>query len=559
MILSFPCDISFYTLPLGDRWVLWQPRRATTPMRSNRTLQPWIGSILVALAFQCSTLGTFAEPVDWANSFDASDSILHWLPFGTPAPLITWDGALDACGEAHSGSVRIVQNFTGASNEMFFVMGAFIDTSNNMATVDSSRYIAVGFDLRVDPASALTTRGDFGPLDIQLVPTDGPMQQVGTFRIPAVATNWIRVRLAMPPTIWPPPLWALYFQMWSSGECTNTLAINLDNFGLEGCDCAPPPRLEMTHPTPGLHLIPSLGGAVNQRQSIYTRSAAYSWMDAPAAVTYSVDISQFPSSEWPHEPGYQAHLFLVPPHDMPDGPADSDIDWNATNVVYLQIANLSDGRAMAQFMFKTNQGSAGSMFTNADPALGPAGLLATLEALNPHGPWSLTFNVNTNIRLSAPDGSATNFCLPAPVAALFRNPLHAYFGVSPNNAYNFGAETVIPRIQITGANAALDESFAAPTLDREVWGYAAADPAGIFPVPAGNWSWLEWVGTDRGYVLQASTNLLAGSWYNTDLATNIVVWGGRKRLLLPPPGPGDPSVMFFRAFREPLRRCGGRY
>lgn len=163
----------------------------------------------LALAFACSAVGTRAQPIDWANAFDGPGSVAPWYSGGEPAPLVSWDGALDACGATNSGSIRVVQPFTGGSNEYFFLIGSFVDASNNPAIVDNSYYTGVGFDLRVDPGTTPGTQGDFGPMAVETMATNGIRQPVATFRIPASATNWIRVSLRFPPTFTPQPLWAL--------------------------------------------------------------------------------------------------------------------------------------------------------------------------------------------------------------------------------------------------------------------------------------------------------------------------------------------------------------
>jgi hypothetical protein len=527
-------------------------------MRLNRIFEPRLWSLAFALALSGPALRSPAQPIDWVNGFDGPVSAVPWLASGTPEPLLTWEAAVDACGDTNSGSLSFIEHFTGATNEMFYLIGPFMDASNVVVAVNPYPYTHVAFDLRVDPISTLTAQGDFGPLDIYGMTSGGSMDWVGTFRIPALATNWIHVNMRFPNTFSFQPLWAIFCEMWPSGQ-SNTVALHLDNFGLQGCNCAPPPHLGMERAAPGLHLVPPINRPVDERQSIYTKTPSFSWMDAAGPVTYSITLAQFPSGDWPHDPGYQAHMFLVPQRDIPNGPGDSDIDWSATNVVYLQIASLAAGGARAQFMFKTNQASASVIFTNTNPALGPVGLLASLDAASALGTWRVTFSANTNVSLSAPDGTATAFSMPAPVAALFRNPLHAYFGVAGNSPYNLGTEAILSRIQIIGTAAPLDETFSAPALAPEVWDYAAAEPTGVIPVPAGSWLWLEWLGTQRGYLLQASPNLLPGSWQNTELAGQFVVWGGPPRLLLPPPGTGDSPTMFFRIAPEPVHRCGQSY
>jgi len=54
------------------------------------------------------------------------------------------------------------------------------------------------------------------------------------------------------------------------------------------------------------------------------------------------------------------------------------------------------------------------------------------------GTWALTFNNNTNVTLTAPDGTTKSLTIPDADAANFQGNLIAYFGVRPANEKRIG-------------------------------------------------------------------------------------------------------------------------
>jgi len=183
-------------------------------------------------------------------------------------------------------------------------------------------------------------------------------------------------------------------------------------------------------------------------------------------------------------------------------------------------------------MYKTNQPSGNSMLWNTDPGNGPVGTLAGISSPTALGTWTVTFNHNTDITLTTPSGTSTNFTMPAEAAALFADPVYAYFGVQPNAPGNIGQSAVLSRIQIIGVPTPLDDAFSGEVLDSTRWQVVAADPSGIVPVPPSAAYWLKWTAPAVGYVVQASPSLAPASWADTGL-TNIIQLGTQKALLLP--------------------------
>ena len=154
----------------------------------------------------------------------------------------------------------------------------------------------------------------------------------------------------------------------------------------------------------------------------------------------------------------------------------------------------------------------------------------------PLGKWSLTFNQNTNVTLTAPDNTSTNFTIPETDAALFADPLFVAVGSQPNNNANIGQASTFSRFEVTGAAGAINDSFT--TLNPGVWEKAAADAAGVFITASDAKYWITWPLPDFGYTnVYATDNLankLASSQWKT-LPPSETGWknvGGTKRLTI---------------------------
>jgi len=225
-------------------------------------------------------------------------------------------------------------------------------------------------------------------------------------------------------------------------------------------------------------------------------------------------------------------------------------------VVFFQLVGNTDGTAAGRFMYKTNQPGGNSMLWNTDPANGAVGTLAFIGDPSVRGTWSLTFKNNTDITVTTPGGSTTNIAIGAEAAALFANPLHAYFGIQPNSLDRIGQAAIFSRVQITGVPVPLDDGFGgyrpdpeSPLqLDTRLWQLAAADAPGIVLVPADSAYWLKWTAPATGFALQASTILKAGSWADPGL-TNITQVGSQKVVLVPSSGLPSAAAGYFRLFK----------
>jgi len=513
-------------------------------MKINTQLQHWFTSALFGLILACSTLLGLAQVTNNPNTFDKGtsiDSATVW--WGTVN--VSWDGTQDANNNPNSGSMRFDCPFIGAGGEQFMM---FLSLETNATwdgniRIDATTYTNMAFDIRVPPGTPPTTNGDYGPLTYGFL-TRNDSWSFGTiwlnnYTIPLSATNWTHVNTPFANNL--PNLnivcgW--YFDMWSNGAYTNAAHFNIDNLAIQAPTVVvsnPPPTLGFQQATPGLNLISTSTSGSGGRQNIYTENPSYSWINSPTSTTYAVTIKQYPP--YAAYPNFETHVFLVPAGSLMYGPHDTSVDWNSTNLVYVQIANNANGSGYGHFMWKTNAAGSfgGQIFGSNEITVNSSTILGT---------WTIAFNQNSNVTFTAPDGSSNNFVLPAQAVASFTDPngMYAYFGIMPNNSVNVGQGAVISEIKIAGAvdgsgNAGtdIDDTFATSPLDPDTWLVDAADANGVVVVPQDPQFWLSWSLPDTGFTLQYSEDVSApaGNWGDPNgLNANVILLGTKKALLL---------------------------
>ena len=159
------------------------------------------------------------------------------------------------------------------------------------------------------------------------------------------------------------------------------------------------------------------------------------------------------------------------------------------------------------------------------------GTLASVSAPSPIGTWNLTFNPEGGgITITSPEGTSTNFFMPAEHESLFAGPAYAYFGVQPNEMRNIGQGATLSQVQITGVPNPIDDTFTTAALDSAKWEYAAESAAGITSIPPNAIGWVSWTLPDRDFVLEAATDLVAQDWGPVTLP--VAQAGAEKRTLI---------------------------
>jgi hypothetical protein len=494
------------------------------------------------------------------DNFDDPNEAYSWSSWwGSAIQDYEWDGTVDVNTNASSGSLIGIIDFDLAAyggDNQFAAVRYFSDADGNRQTLDGTLYTNLVFDLRFATNSA-QSGGNFGYFEYGLVPTDYSQIPLGAVTVQATNGNWVHVVAPIDPTV--PKIDAVFgvwIKLWSgdaSSGMTGETTFWVDNVELIGNTNTappPPPTMSLASATPGLQLIASAAGQTYQRQSISTLSTdtngfatSYSWVNNPNPVTYAVTIKSYPDTNYS---GFQTHIFLVPMASLPT--YESSPDWNEPNVIFLQIGNNADGSAYAAFHYKTNEPNGNTMLWNAEPTNGPVGSLASIDAPSPLGTWSLTFDHDTNVTLTAPSGSSTNFVFPAESAALFADPLVAVFGSQPNSDASIGQRVILSRIQVSGVPVPIDDPFSGSTLDTGTWQIVAQDAAGVLVAPPDSLYWVNWTLPANGYTLQSNTNLDTSSWADSSL-TNVLQIDGQRTVLVPASGLPGTNGGFFRLLK----------
>ncbi len=118
------------------------------------------------------------------------------------------------------------------------------------------------------------------------------------------------------------------------------------------------------------------------------------------------------------------------------------------------------------FRFKTNQDNGNAMLFNtlsptnaSNPNGWPVEPVGSVQSPFPLRTWSVTFNYDTNVTLTAPNGATNSFYLPEVSAQLFADPLYVFVGDQPNNSNAQGQTAVLNSFSITGSQTPLSDNF----------------------------------------------------------------------------------------------------
>src|SRR5260370_16065590 len=133
---------------------------------------------------------------------------------------------------------------------------------------------------------------------------------------------------------------------------------------------------------------------------------------------------------------FQSQMYLVHKAGIIGPAIDVNIDWDSADVVDFYVSMNADKTASGHFGYKVNNPSDGTLISN----------VTLTNSSGPLGKWSLSFNNNTNVTITSPNGSSTNFTITASDAARFADPLYAYFGTEPTADANIGQSSTLRRI-----------------------------------------------------------------------------------------------------------------
>ncbi len=470
-------------------------------MKPNRRLHHWVPSALGGLVLACSTCLSIALPDNIVASFDDTNSLSSWKQNKGPAgSSYSWDGAVDAEGSASSGSMHVVVNYADVGNDW-----QEMQLQNDIAWpwIDLAPYAYVEFDVKPDVANSYPAfDGNWATIGVTIADVNNGWGWSNVGVVDVTGTGWTHGKLSLASyaavkmgqiILVPQTKWNAY--------PTNTIAYWIDNIKLTVPPQAPMP-IAIQRSGPGVEIDGTQMNAGNsQRQLIRTTGNDYRWVGASGPVTYSFTIAGIPASPTNTAPAAATNIpevdfFLVGNSPNPGG----GVDWNETNVIYLQLAQVGTDTAAwnAQLFYKTNADHANSQYWSQCPAA----IWSTPKLL---GTWSVTFGTDNSVTLTSPAGTTSSGTFPPEAAAFFNTTVVPYVGIQPYGLYN--PAVIFSHFGATGVPTPLDDGFA----DLSHWTKTASDNQGIAVHPAGTVFQLSWLGPASGFNLEQSTDFATWS------------------------------------------------
>jgi hypothetical protein len=322
----------------------------------------------------------------------------------------------------------------------------------------------------------------------------------------------------------------------------------------------------------------STGQAKNaqfDREDLVTANNAYSFVNNPNPVTYSMNIAAMP----PYNPGASgqslARIILVPLSAGVPG-TDTEPDFNYPTMLIMAVTRNSPSNCTATIEAKINQPSGnGSLFD-------PSNTNTTFNTTSPiEGNWSLTISGNNNILVTAPNGSSTNLPFPlslspSDVNADFNTGLGmvAYFGNQNNGGANEGTREVLAGASITGGvpfpavdgdnftYAPVNDNFVADTNidvavsvgDGHQWLIASdgtTQTNSLYLLSPTIKYFLDWSLPATGFAVQTNGNLAASSAWATNSAYSPLLLGTHFHVDVDKSTIPSNGNLFFRLNNQP--------
>ena len=533
--------------PAGHELTLKQKPKGI--MKRTQTLKSY-GLALAALLTAGSSLVVAQTPTTNLNSFAGNPGTAPvGCGVGYGAGTILVENSQLYPGTTGSGYVALGYSATDPSGTPLQVYICFPGGPDQeyyyqagWPTVDLSQYSAVQFEILWDtndsniPIDEVNNPQNYGwgansikGLSIEWCAeannsTEGDVGALATIQIPDAASNgWQTITVPIPGNLsHTAGTTGIVLHHWVPNDNSFTAYLNGTNFypqayfwisdvNLIGTAAPPPPpTLQVqTKPTPGLNVWASTdGNTYYDRQEVgLVASNGVSWVgkDLTSPVTYSFTINGFPqnpSSEGTTSSGgCEAYIMLAA------NPLyyDNAIDYNEANGVIVNVQQVTNGTSVMTFQYKTNAPYSENFTT-----------IGTLtKSGNALGTWSVTFSSDTNVTLTAPDGTTSSFLFTnASYFAETANPgMYLYLGMQANAAGALNQAVCYSQFSITGVPAAMSDNFLADsTLNTNLWfNFMGHAPVGSFVMPPSAENWVSYTLPAAGFQFQYATTL-SGPW-----------------------------------------------
>lgn len=494
--------------------------------------------LAVGLISALSAGTALAGQVVISNFDDPNDATLWlWESWSDPATT-EFDATQDAGGgAAGSGSMKVVNSFpdrpTGYSQAVVSLnLGQNIDAE--------TYYTNISLDIKLDPTSYPRVNGtNYGGVEmIVRNGSDWAWNSLGYYELSYINTNWTRLNFPIKA-----PADAVHHLTLKLGQnnLTNTVTYYVDNIRWDEAPLQiPPPTMTIEKTKPGLNLLAASGGQYD-RQGIATVAGNFGWVGSAAPMSYSMTIKEYPSGQ--QYPGFSTRFYLVP-----GAPGTEEYpDWTEPTCALIEMTAGTNGNGSMTFHYKTNAPNSNGInnqYFNTSPTNGPVGQLGTVTGASILGTWTVTLNQDTNITLTAPDGTTANMVMPMEDAAQFAGDIKVYFMATPNQTANIGQRAILSGVQIkSGTETLLQDNFTAD-LNPDVWMKRAASAAGVSVITADQPFYVYWTTPASGFTLQTAADPLSTNWTDPGLTESLV--GTMKRVLVPSSALPSPGKGFFR-------------
>jgi len=474
-------------------------------MRLRHTLQKWIPAAALGLLLAASpSVLRAASDIPIVLDSGLSAWLCGWS--GTPAPTLSYDSANSAL------EVQATWTSSGGGEDCY-IDGTATDCNGWLtcgSTFDGTAYASLDFDIMFSSSSTLSFVQTF-----QMGFDHGYSFTSLSNIIPVLDGTWHHYSLPIKGTeTGVTGIYAAGFYCWQQAGNTGTLNWEVKNVVFKAKVVPiPPPTLANPEPikATGLWLGTYAGGG-GARNSIYTpitTGNGVSWVGVATPstpVTYTMTIAQYPNSAL--YPGIQSHIFLS--SDAANG--EGAPEWNSTNSIFFRIMNNADGSAYAVFMIKTNSPGANGGNGWGGQIYG-TGQLALINSTTVTGKWSLTFSNDTNVTITTPDNTSTNFSLDPSYPPYFQY-VFASFGIQQNTDTYGGQYAILSHAGIS-APYSIDDYFTSGIPDSS---FSLAGPEyGAQTVAPGSGWYAKWYLPASGFSLIVSPDL---SQWADDPSTN---------------------------------------
>ncbi len=436
------------------------------------------------------------------------------------------------------------QNFVGVwdNNNNWYGAGG-----NN--TIDGTKYASVQFDFKYDITSTINNTNPVTPSTDPYV-TIGLDSGYNSHDITTISYNttdtntstlyfdgnWHHVSVAIPTmggiSAVAGPAFHSYWGAGTIGTMNYWLA-NVEMVAKPGTN--PPPVVSLKPVVPGLVQFADTQPSYN-RQDIATTtngSANLTWYGRTKPVTYSWKIASWPTGA----AGWTASLNLTP--DQQASQINPDPDWSQSNDLWISLSANADGTVSAGIAYKTNEQFGNTQLFNPPTQIVPGSEANGLTVPSAVGTWTLTFTSDTDMTLTAPNGSSTNASLPADVAAGYNGYVGAFLNSSPANTANIGDYMIYSAYNITGVATPVNENLTSGGLSAPFLtllsqnypanggGFVTNPPNQVFVTSAADAYWFVWTIPYTGFGPIVSTNLV-GPWSafvpTQQLTSGTTVW-----------------------------------